>query len=440
MPYYRERFVNRETMSRTSTGTRPVVLDSADVTSFRTRPHGAALTSNEVSDVSADPYAYFLQSTSERSYAANLKARGMTATGSPDRGHTFSLRRFTLLGSLHDVDFNPAGAPDWGRQLIVFPQPSAVNQMNDVHNGNIVTPVSISAGGLDAFAQRAYAKVAPDSVVFDASVFLGELREGLPKLALATLESGARFYRGIGSDYLNVEFGWKPFISDIQNAAKALKRASKQLSSEGKRVHRKYSLPPIQRADTRTYTRSLSYFSGLPGLMAGQPGFPSSVIGGTTTRGIASYTKTATISRWFEGEFSSFFKLGFDPSDYYQRLDALVNTKITPETLWELSPWSWLVDWQLRIGDTIRANELAQNDRLIMHYGYAMQSEVYTTECSWLRDGKSVNWPTMGRLFSSTTFKTRIRANPYGFKPGLGAGGLSDWQLSILGALGLTRF
>jgi hypothetical protein len=124
---------------------------------------------------------------------------------------------------------------------------------------------------------------------------------------------------------------------------------------------------------------------------------------------------------------------------------VLLNPKITPSTLWELAPWSWLVDWNLRIGDTIRANELNANDLLIMHYGYAMEHTVYTTNMSWRATGPLTGTnpsfsgvPTRGGYFATTEYKRRIRANPYGFRTG-GTGNLTGGQTAILGALGLTK-
>jgi hypothetical protein len=172
-----------------------------------------------------------------------------------------------------------------------------------------------------------------------------------------------------------------------------------------------------------------------------------STVATSTTGGTASYNlvKTSTSKRWFEGEFSLFYPLKFDPESYLSRLDVLVNTKLTPRTLWELAPWSWLVDWNLRIGDTIKANELAANDNLIMHYGYAMEKTVYTTGLSWHQTSSPNvsgriwnNFPNRGGYFATTTYKRRLRANPYGFQAG-GQSALTGHQLGILGALGLTK-
>lgn len=149
-----------------------------------------------------------------------------------------------------------------------------------------------------------------------------------------------------------------------------------------------------------------------------------------------------TQRRWFEGEFTNFLPLGFDPTDFFQKLDLLVKVKWDPSTLWELAPWSWLIDWNLKIGDSIAANLQAANDRLVMHYGYAMETTVYTTECTWRRTSESKSYsgvPQKGRWFTTSLHKRRLRANPYGFKVNSSSQPLTVGQNAILGALGLTK-
>jgi hypothetical protein len=275
-------------------------------------------------------------------------------------------------------------------------------------------------------------------------------------LALKTLKGSTGFFRNLGSDYLNVEFGWKPFIRDIQNAAMALYSAQQQLSIGGKRVHRRYGLP-TQRVVEQTQGMGQFALGQQEGVRPVASWFnattfkkPTSFEGVSTStaRGqFATYgsrmgMKSVQRNFWFEGSFTSFMPLNYDPSDYLDRLNALVNVNITPEVLWNLAPWTWLVDWNLRISDSISANLLAANDLLIMHYGYAMEKTVYTT----VSNSYGVQGAIIGansqpnRVISSvvTTRKRRIRANPYGFRVG-GAAALSGSQLAILAALGLTK-
>lgn len=457
MPYYREKFVNRTVEASTTqngivTASGTVALGHAEVTSFRTRPHSDAKTSVIVSDQSADPYAYFIESSSRKRYQARLAERGLKPEGAPDRGHSFELKRHTMVGNLQNSTFTTGSGASTTKfayaNARLIPSIVSGNEMNTVHNGTIVQPASYKETGLDAFAQQAYLRSAPTAAVFDAGTFLGELHEGLPKLPSMFL--GKWGSRAWANDYLNIQFAWKPFIADIQNAARALSGATELLASQGKRVHRKYELPPILQADHRTFTGGMSVTEdNRDGFTAGTPAAGGASITSGSPSGMTAeslYRKTRSSKRWFEGEFTSFLPLGFDPSDYWQRLALLLDPRITPATLYELAPWTWLVDWELRISDSIRANELHANDRLVMHYGFAMEHTVYTTEHSWkttATDTATYNrWspalPKKGGFFTTTEYKRRLRASPYGFRIG-GAPALTSGQLQILGALGLKK-
>jgi hypothetical protein len=461
VPYYRENFLNSfAPISYVRDGvverSGAIALESVEMTSYRTRPHPMAFASKEVLDITADPYAYFLESTSRKKYHDRMRERGLQPEGSPDRGHSFLLKRHTLELPRYDLTqlYKPS-TPDrlynWqGANVAVYP---ATGTLSHVHDGelNDLGPASYKETGLDAFAQQAYSRTAPTSVIFDAAVFLGELREGLPSFTTAALKNSIGFFRGLGKDYLNVEFGWKPFLADITNAANALARATKELSQQGQRVHRRYGLPAFIEVDMHSGSGSVNVsLSGRAGF-ASADGIRHPALGSdsltTTSAGLGNYQlyKKRRVNRWFEGEFSSFYPLDFDPESFYSRWNALVNTKITPRVLWELAPWSWLIDWSLRIGDSIASNEMAANDLLVMHYGYAMEEAAYSSDLDWYMTtppgtGTSV-WgglPSRGKVRAITTYKRRLRANPYGFTSG-GAGSLRGNQLAILGALGLTK-
>jgi hypothetical protein len=363
------------------------------------------------------------------------------------------LKKHTLITSRFNVTKTSTTSPftrQFFQNCILYPTIGGASQsiLDPIHTGTTVGPAPYKETGLDAFAQQAYSRVAPTSVVFDAALFLGELREGLPKLIPNVLSSGTKLFRAYGSDYLNIEFGWKPFIADIQNAARALMGATELLAQQGQRVHRRYSLPLSTQAATVTdnnVTLALQVDNNR-GFATGFSEAGSAISTGTST-GImvdAVHTRTRSSERWFEGEFSSFYPLGFDPKDYFDRFNVLVNPKITPSTLWELAPWSWLVDWNLRIGDSIRANELNADNLLIMHYGYAMERTDYSSNASWkYRSGPPASFSLSGHqrdgfIQSTTVYKRRLRANPYGFRIG-GFGSLTPSRTAILGALGLTK-
>jgi len=458
VPYYREYFANRHvTAGLTSNGVpgyqSPVVLDSTEMLTHRSQPHEDALSAREVPDHLADPHAYFLNSQSKRRYHDRLKERGLPAQGSPDRGHSFELKKHAVSIALRDMTqtyTNSGGTYNvlW-RNAFVLPGLQHT-QLNHVHTGTIFAPAPYVEQGLEGFAQKAYSRSAPTSVMFDASTFLGELLEGLPRATFVSFENAGDFFRSLGGGYLNASFGWFPLLSDIKKAGEALKRATLALSQQGQRVHKKFSQPPTTRSDTydNTGLTQLRAFTGwyrgfIPNPLPGFPNVESTSLS-FPTRAKWSLEKDMSSERWFEGEFSFFYPLTFNPKDYLSRLDVLMNLELTPATLWELAPWSWMIDWFLGIQDTISSNQLAGNDHLIMHYGYAMEKTVYKTRLHWQKNPSDAlpsgwtNFPTGGSVWNQTIYKRRIRANPYGFQVNP-TGDLSGSQLAILGALGLSK-
>lgn len=456
MPYYTEIFENsvKPVQYRRDSTIKDgrIVLDSVEMTGFRSRPHPNAISSKEIiMEQSIDPYAYFLESNTQKEYQARLKERGLEPEGEPDRGHPLELIRHTWKGPLNNIAVStqyPFVETRYNNGFL-YPYAAIANDnLNSVHNGSIFGPATYKETGLDAFAQKAYSRSAPTAVEFDAATFLGELREGLPRLVPDLAKAFTGKLRAAGSDYLNIEFGWKPFIKDIQGAAKALMGATNSLSNMGKRVHRRYSLPPTEQYDQRILTNVPANVYvldswGVSDRTAVYHWFSESADAFVNVTGL--YSKRRVSERWFEGEFTHFLPIGFDPNDYFQRLSVLMNPKITPATLWELAPWSWLIDWNLNIQDTIASNQLAANDQLIMHYGYAMERTRYQTGLSFAisqefpyERRQMTGHPQKSGFLVTTEYKRRLRANPYGFQAG-GAAALTGNQSAILGALGLTR-
>jgi len=192
MPYYRETFSNQKVpVTYTYKGLNgitsvqnsgSVVTESTQLTGFRSRPHREAQTVSELQDISVDPYAYFLGSISKKGYQEQLALRNLKPEGSPDRGHAFELIKHTVRKTLMDAQYQaviPGSGviTEWYKNPFIFPG-SVINGLTDIHNGNILAPVSYQGTGFENFAQMAYNRAAPTAVVFDAAQFLGSSVRG----------------------------------------------------------------------------------------------------------------------------------------------------------------------------------------------------------------------------------------------------------------------
>lgn len=116
----------------------------------------------------------------------------------------------------------------------------------------------------------------------------------------------------------------------------------------------------------------------------------------------------------------------------------LLGISLTPDTVWNLAPWTWAVDWFSNAGDVVSNVTDWAVDGLVLRYGYIM-------EHSLVRDTYTFVGPTTFQsesqrpqaLIFSSERKLRRKATPFGF--GLNWDGLSPRQLAIAAALGLSR-
>jgi hypothetical protein len=115
----------------------------------------------------------------------------------------------------------------------------------------------------------------------------------------------------------------------------------------------------------------------------------------------------------------------------------LVGFRLSPEVLWELQPWSWLVDWVFNVGQILENIESFQTDGLVMRYGYLMCTDVVSTETTAIFSNGVFNRLGPITKRATVTRKLRVRATPYGF--GLDPATWSPERWAILAALGLTK-
>jgi hypothetical protein len=289
---------------------------------------------------------------------------------------------------------------------------------------------------LNAYGTTAIARVLPTNPVAGLATFIGETgREGIPSLpGIQSWQQRAASARSAGNEYLNVEYGWLPLVSDIRKFAKVVKDHESILAkferNSGRGLRRRYYFPKVEET-------VVSFSSETP-----QP----QLIGPIYTSAFGEKIHTTTISKevWFSGCFtylvSPVKRRKLDGGSYLQKANHLLGFRITPETLWNLTPWSWAADWVGNAGDVYHNISAFANDGLVMRYGYIMERKLHRE--SYTLSGISYgNVPDMSfsLMQSFTTLcMTRKRATPYGF--GLNPDvDFSTRQQAITAALGITR-
>jgi len=302
---------------------------------------------------------------------------------------------------------------------------------------------------LDALGATAIAACKPTRSNADVGVALGELvREGIPKITVAGWHNRARNIQTgksvqpehvVSDNYLAYQFGLKPLADEIGVFAAEVLRADQLLSQyekdAGKVVRRRFTFPPVSETTYSTgYTSSEAYV-GWPQAGTLNPAFTPDQHSELTI------TREFTQKRWFSGAFTYYLPFWYDSRNEMHRKALLakevLGVDLDLEVIWNLAPWSWAVDWFSNAGDVISNINSMIEDGLIMRYGYMMEHSI-------VKDTYIRTYPRKylgGGFFDSsvslvTETKIRRRANPFGF--GLSWDGLSLFQKSIIGALGIS--
>lgn len=291
------------------------------------------------------------------------------------------------------------------------------------------------------YGPAAIAATTPTSPVLSLSTFLGEfVKDGIPKFTntLTNLASRKKpSLNQLGSDYLNLEFAWKPFISDLVSMLHVVANSYKLLEQlerdSGRVVRRRFEFPPEE-----PVTTVLSDKSGQI-----ENVFNSSRWNRLVLSGGNRYVQERTTSKkvWFSGAYTYLLENNPDflgrLKEYEQKANYLLGLKLTPEVLWNLAPWSWLADWNANIGINLQNYTQFSQDGLVLRYGYLMctttQTDVHTVYGVRTATGS----PGPISVTATQTEKLRVKATPFGF--GLKPGDFTARQWAILGALGMTK-
>jgi len=285
---------------------------------------------------------------------------------------------------------------------------------------------------MNALGTTAIARTDPTSPAFEMSTAIGELlSDGIPTMSgLSLLRERAQIARGAGKEYLNHQFGWLPLVNDVQSLARAVKDSHSILESyrkgSDKKIRVGYSFPSV--SEDRVFTRTDWFPLGT--------GFKS--------WGSGTLYESYSQDSWFSGAFKYHIPVPQTTLDKFNHwldmADHLLGVKVTPETLWNLAPWSWAVDWFTNTGDILSNVASLGSDSLAMQYGYVMNHARVEQDwnVSFSQQVSFSNWRSLPvRRHIIREYKQRRKATPFGF--GVDMSALSGRQIAILAALGLSR-
>jgi hypothetical protein len=248
----------------------------------------------------------------------------------------------------------------------------------------------------------------------------------------------------LGSDYLNITFGWTPLIHEYANLIKVGMALERVVYYESFRRKRNRDGPSASGSYPNTLfivnnERPYGKYTLQTGVAPSGSGFNQQwgQDAGWQAREdyhfTSKYTGLAKASRRAES-FSD------QAQDILKRL-GLVDD---PTLLWDLTPYSWLVDWFTTMGESISNAQTYSPVTGKYNVDYAYLTTMHTFDAKGqltrplsIAAGSRMTFSRPSSILTSTT-KWRERATPFGF--GTQMGSLTASQFGILVALGLAQF
>lgn len=344
----------------------------------------------------------------------------------------------TIYSNLQPAVFHERSLRDWGssvKDAVVYPDSLLYvkgSGLGYYPNAGEVPPAQTSKTALIGLGTSALSRTLPTNPAFGLSRAIGELRnDGLPAIVgMQTLKEKSHYLRNSGSEYLNVQFGWLPLISDLLGFARSVKTANKTIAqfrkSSDAKLRRKYVFP------TKSTTWSVSGVTAL------------------VTQNVTNefWTGAQSVTSLYETSFSGAFRyhlpIGDDfPSKMMQwesEANKLLGLRLTPKLVFDLAPWTWATGWFSNLGDIMNNVSRIGADGLVVEYGYIMDKleivDDLSAWCSW-----RLNENPLKKYYCSRTLTTkrlrRYNSTAYGFNFDIHS--LSATQDAILVALGLSH-
>lgn len=316
---------------------------------------------------------------------------------------------------------------------------------------------------LSSFETKAYKLLKPKLERANLAVSLAELRD-LPRMLKTSLDpfkdqwnrwksdngyrrnfNPAAMPRKASDHFLNHVFGWSPFVSDLLKMVE-ITIFSEQYMHDAIAANNTW----MKRRSLVEHTKSVQTINWGSGVGA-SPSlgfFLDNMCDSYTFRGSTVFNHWEQLEElstqvWAEGWFK-YYRPELDASlaDHMslmskaKRYALLYGLRINPVVVWKVTPWSWLSDWFVNLGDAIEHHWDIYNDSIVSKDVYLMcHSERHRRQIS------SINFWT-GRVnmewYRLVDIKQRKRGdNPFSFTLG---GDLTASQYAILAALGISRW
>nr|UJQ84966.1 MAG: hypothetical protein 1 [Leviviridae sp.] len=241
------------------------------------------------------------------------------------------------------------------------------------------------------------------------------LSKSIPERKWRTLSTIAKFT-------ILTEFGIIPVLSDIEVLIEFRKRAD----ARRQEIDRLYGKRGLRRTIKEYWSGSSSQSNVTGQVIQSQGVVLTCNVHKTTKRTISSHI------RWY----ALFPMSRLTDSEIDRKIKAaILGYDINPYTIWQLIPWSWLIDYFTNLGDLLKG---CSNMYEIRHDPVNVMTTTYTN--SWT-DNHSVHTNSSGMCTCTPMYISSIRRDRVYATPSIIALDcvLTRDQLSILGSLAVIR-
>jgi len=315
---------------------------------------------------------------------------------------------------------------------------------------------------LSAYYARAWDQLKPQIPQWNATQFIYELRD-LPGMLETTANGFHNAWRSFGGGYsttfmhpshiadqfLNEQFGWVPFISDIQKFLDTWDKSGDYISNmvRNNRTWMKRSRV-LEESDSTSLIGGFGVADCIPsdGILdwtSNNMCKVANLLGTGSIKGYTLYHLRVTKRIWATGSFL-FYRPEFDINDpdfdsglmTVRRALTQYGFRINPSVLYKITPWTWALDWFTNLGRHIdRLNDFVE-DGIVSRNLYVMESHerTMTKTCflNYYKGPVTLQWQR--RL---AVKKREVADGPYGFN--VPWANISPRQWAILGAIGISR-
>jgi hypothetical protein len=335
-----------------------------------------------------------------------------------------------------------------------FPWSAQIIDTASAHgrNSSFVPDISTLEG-------QAWDKTKPPLERGGLAVALAEARDGkrMAKTSFGLIKEFASLYKSIGGNgaqkilsprkaadhFLNHNFGWVPFVKDLEgiidNLSDRHARLERMRFENGKWIRRRAILVNQSGEDPVpgwSGTGAHGYWPAgvypLDDCYAGTPSW-------SFTNKWSTYASSVGSFRYYLPYFDS------QSPDYnglwnsIQRDLKLHGALLNPVHVYKATPWTWMIDWFTDTGRTISSLNDQYLDNIAASYFFISHRDLQEITCKQVLPFNGLSGGSRTLAWSRIIdVKQRKRAeSPFGFGPSLES--LTPKQLAIMGALGLSR-